>query len=86
MDFFYRLVSPVAPVDRVSISLAEINEAREVYLLVSGTDKAERLAEVQQQIEVGKQTLPTARVQPQSGLLFWFSDAAAAQQLAMPNH
>jgi len=78
--------SPVPPVERVSISLAEINEAREVCVLVSGTDKAQRLAEVQQQIEVGKQTLPTARVQPHSGLLFWLTDAAAARQLSMPNH
>ncbi len=78
--------SPVAPVDRVSISLRAINGAREVYLLVSGADKAERLAEVLQQIESGEPTLPTARVQPRSGLLYWLTDAAAAQELAIPNH
>ena len=78
-------LSPVAPVDRVSISLREINEAREVYLLVSGADKRERLAEVLQQIEAGWPTLPAARVQPRSGLLFWLTDAAAAGHLAVPN-
>ncbi len=79
-------LSPGAPVDRVSISLREINEAREVHLLVSGADKAERLDEVLQQIKAGRPTLPAARVQPRSGLLFWLTDAAAAQQLAIPNH
>ena len=78
--------SPVAPTDRVSISLREINEAGEVHLLVTGADKTERLAEVLQQIEAGRPTLPAARVQPQSGLLFWLSDAAAAQELAIPKH
>ena len=78
--------SPVAPADRVSISLREINEAGEVHLLVTGADKTERLAEVLQQIEAGRPTLPAARVQPQSGLLFWLSDAAAAQELAILNN
>ncbi len=74
--------SPVAPVDRVSISLCAINGAREVYLLVAGADKAERLAEVLQQIESGEPTLPAARVQPRSGFLYWLIDAAAGQHLA----
>ena len=79
-------ISPMAPVERVSISLMEINQAREVCLLVAGKNKAQCLAEVHQQIETGKQTLPTARVQPHSGLLFWLSDAAAAKLLTMANH
>ena len=78
--------SRVVPFDRVSISLRQINDACEVHLLVSGADKAERLAEVLQQIECDMPTLPAARVQPRSGLLFWLSDAAAAQQLAISNH
>ena len=77
--------SPVAPVDRVSISLRAINGAREVYLVVSGADKAERLAEVLQQIESGEPILPAAHVQPQSGLLYWLIDAAAAQHLTPLN-
>lgn len=79
-------VSPVAPVDRVSISLRQINEAREVHLLVSGSDKSERLAEVLQQIETGRPILPAARVQPQSGQLYWLCDTAAAQRLAISDH
>ena len=78
--------SPVPPVDRVSISLREINEAGEVHLLVSGADKEKRLAEVLRQIEDGRPALPAARVQPRSGQLFWLTDAAAAQPLAMPHH
>jgi len=78
--------SPVPPVDRVSISLREINEAGEVHLLVSGAEKKKRLAEVLRQIEDGRPALPVARVQPRSGQLFWLTDAAAAQQLAMSHH
>ena len=78
--------SPVPPVDRVSISLREINEAGEVHLLVSGADKKKRLAEVLRQIEDGRPALPAARVQPRSGHLFWLTDAAAAQHLAMSHH
>ncbi len=73
-------LSPLPPVQRVSISLRQINESREVYLLVSGADKAERLAEVLRQIDSGAPALPAARVQPESGLLFWLCDVAAAQQ------
>jgi 6-phosphogluconolactonase len=75
-------LSPVPPVQRVTISLRQINESREVYLLVSGADKAQRLAEVLRQIDSGAPTLPAARVQPRSGLLFWLCDAAAARPAA----
>lgn len=71
--------SPLPPVPRVSMSLRQINESRAVYLLVTGADKAQRLAEVRRQIESGTPILPAARVQPRSGLLFWLCDAAAAQ-------
>ena len=78
--------SSVPPVDRVSISLRTINEAGEVHLLVSGADKKKRLAEVLRQIEDGRPALPAARVQPCSGHLFWLTDAAAAQHVAMSHH
>lgn len=74
----------VPPFDRVSISLRQINEAREVHLLVSGSDKAERLAEVWRQIENGAAILPAARVQPHSRRLFWLLDTPAAQNLGIP--
>lgn len=73
-------LSPLPPVQRVSMSLRQINESREVYLLVSGADKAERLAEALHQIDSGAPALPAALVQPRSGRLFWLCDAAAAQQ------
>jgi 6-phosphogluconolactonase len=72
-------LSPAPPVQRVSMSLRQINESHEVYLLVSGADKAQRLAEVLRQIDSDTPVLPAARVQPGSGLLFWLCDAAAAQ-------
>lgn len=74
-------ISPIPPVQRVSISLREINEANEVYLLVSGADKSKRLGEVFHQIEAGNSNLPAARVLPKSGQLFWLCDSTALQQL-----
>lgn len=74
-------ISPVPPVERVSISLREINAAAEVYLLVSGPDKAKRLAEVLQQLESSKAVLPAARVLPQSKQLHWLCDSAATQKM-----
>ncbi len=45
--------SPKPPVDRVSLSLRAINEARVVRFWVTGEDKAARLAEVFREIESG---------------------------------
>jgi len=74
-------ISPVAPAERVSISLQEINDAGEAHLLVAGTEKKERLIEVLQQIESGRPVLPAARVQPRSGLLFWLTDTAIVRHV-----
>lgn len=74
--------SPVPPRERVSIALDVINDAREVWLLVSGAAKAERLAEVYEQWhrpEPGLATLPAAMVRP--ARLVWLVDADAAKRL-----
>jgi 6-phosphogluconolactonase len=71
--------SPVPPYDRVSLSLATINEARAAAFLVTGAAKAERLAAVRAQGSAPE--LPAARVRPQSGELRWFVDRAAAEEL-----
>ena len=78
--------SPLAPHDRVTLTIRAINESRAVYFLISGADKAEPLAEVQTQIERGEPVLPAAHVQPASGRLIWMIDRAAANNLKRPNH
>jgi 6-phosphogluconolactonase len=72
--------SPVPPVERVTLALDVINRAEEALLLVSGDNKAERLAEVYEQWH-GRQPalLPAARVRP--GRLSWLVDEGAATKL-----
>ncbi len=72
---------PVAPHQRVSLSMGAINEAHTVYFLISGDGKAARLAEVLQQIKAGAPVLPAAHVQPSSGRLVWLVDTGASKQI-----
>ena len=69
--------SPLAPIPRVTLSLAAINQASLVVLLVTGEEKADRLARVYAEIKAGAGRLPAARVQPVGGRLYWFVDAGA---------
>ena len=72
---------PVAPHERVSLSMGAINEAHAVYFLISGNGKAARLAEVLEQIKAGAPVLPTAHVQPSSGRLVWLVDTGASKMI-----
>ena len=73
--------SPFAPYQRISLTVPAINRARTVCLLVTGSEKASRLAEVLQQINAGHPELPSSLVQPTSGQLLWLIDDRAAAQL-----
>jgi 6-phosphogluconolactonase len=68
--------SPIAPTARVSMGLTSLNRAANVLFLVSGAEKAERVAEVLG----GKSKLPAAQVKP-SGKLTWLLDQQAANHL-----
>jgi len=65
---------------RVTLTLAVINAAAEVVLLVSGAGKAERLREVLEG-SVAAEPLPARAVRPTAGRLVWLVDAAAASLL-----
>lgn len=67
--------SPLAPTNRVSLTLRAINESRDVLFLVSGAGKAARLAEVLREQASGCPTLPAARVHARS--VTWLVDSAA---------
>jgi 6-phosphogluconolactonase len=73
--------SPLPPANRISLSLRTINAAHEVVFLVLGEHKADRLAQVIGQHGSENATLPAALVHPQSGILHWFVDQAAAARL-----
>jgi 6-phosphogluconolactonase len=62
--------------NRVTLTLPVLNAAAHVLFLVSGTDKAQRLAEVLAGPDSG---LPAQRVRPTHGKLEWSVDAAAAE-------
>ncbi len=71
--------SPIEPRNRVSLSLAALNNARTVLFVVAGADKADRLALVWRELEDDAPTCPAAMVRPASGELHWYRDAAASQ-------
>ncbi|HVW28366.1 MAG TPA: 6-phosphogluconolactonase [Polyangiaceae bacterium] len=73
--------APVAPHERLTLSLPVINAARNVVLLVTGEGKAARVAEVFQERASGAARLPAARVAPRPGELHWFLDAGARSVL-----
>ncbi len=72
--------SPNPPPDRVSMTLRALSDSRSVLFLVGGASKANRVAEVFDQIASGRRELPAARVAPR-GELVWLMDAAAAARL-----
>lgn len=71
-----RGMAPEPPVDRVGVTFATINAARHVAFLVTGAEKGTALRGV-----VGG-TVPAAAVNPATGSLRWYIDAAAAQAMA----
>lgn len=66
---------------RVSITGKVINNARQVVFLVTGINKAEKVKEIIRTPDLAAKKYPAAQVQPESGNLYWFIDANAAQKL-----
>lgn len=77
--WFVPAKSPVPPFVRVTSTLPLINAARQVFVLVSGAQKAEALAAVLGEAEDG-QPLPAQLVAPQGRLVFFVDDAAAGRE------
>ena len=73
--------SPVPPDVRISLSMRAINEARAILMLVRGADKAERVAEVMDQMKRRAPELPAAFVAQGLGRLVWLLDNGAASAL-----
>ncbi|MGE4298158.1 MAG: 6-phosphogluconolactonase [Desulfovibrionaceae bacterium] len=81
-----RWVTPVLgptaspPVDRISLTLPVINNARQVFFLVTGKEKAAALRTVLEPDDAAAPPLPAALVRPDPPAI-WFVDNAAAHLL-----
>jgi 6-phosphogluconolactonase len=64
---------------RVTLTLPVLNQAKAVFFLVSGPDKAQVL----QKILEGKNSFPAGKVNPQQGEITWFLDQQAASLLGL---
>jgi 6-phosphogluconolactonase len=71
---------PQLKTQRMTLTLPILNRSRDVFFLVSGADKAERLVEVLTG-PAEPMRLPSQSIQPANGQLFWFLDRAAAARL-----
>lgn len=69
--------------DRISLSLPAINNAEHVLFLVTGSGKAQRLAEVLGN-RPGTNKLPPQLIKPVNGKLEWLIDRDAASLLSVP--
>ena len=69
--------SPVQPRIRISLTMNTINAARNIFFLVSGSEKAEILQAVLESQDQREPIYPAARVKPK-GNLTWFVDENAA--------
>ena len=72
---------PTPFVDRVTLTPPVINSAIDVIFLVSGTEKADILARVMQNVR-RPDLLPAQVVSPVDGRLLWLLDRSAAQGIA----
>jgi 6-phosphogluconolactonase len=73
-------VPPPPLVDRVTLTLPVINAAKRILFLVSGAEKAERLAKVLQG-PYQPELQPAQAVKPKEGSLLWLMDKDAARLL-----
>jgi 6-phosphogluconate dehydrogenase len=71
--------APLAPQQRVTLTLRVLADAHEVVFLALGPSKAPRLTKVLGQLDepLSATTLPAARVRPTRGRVTWFVDHAA---------
>jgi 6-phosphogluconolactonase len=66
---------------RITLTVPVFNHASHVMFLVTGKEKAQRLAEVLRP-RPGSELLPAQAIKPIDGTLEWFADAAAASLLS----
>lgn len=76
--------SPKPPPERITFTLPVINSASNVAVVVTGSNKADAVHSVIDEVEP-ESKLPAKLVQPTKGKLVWFLDKAAASKLEGTN-
>ena len=71
---------PLTGQKRITVTGKILNNANRVFLLVTGANKAQRVAEIMNDDEAAK-LLPAYYISPANGELVWFIDEAAAQKI-----
>ena len=71
---------PLSGQARITITGKVLNNASRVFFLVTGENKAQRIAEIMNDDEAAK-LLPAYYISPKNGELIWFIDEAAAAKI-----
>lgn len=71
---------PVSKQKRITLTGEVINNAENVFFLVIGENKAERIAEIMND-EENAENLPAYHIQPKKGKLIWYIDEPATQYI-----
>jgi len=66
---------------RITLTGKVINNANRIFFLVTGENKAQRIAEIMNDEEVAK-LLPAYYITPENGKLIWYIDEAASSKIA----
>lgn len=72
---------PISGQKRITITGNVLNNANQVFFLVTGKNKAIRVSEIMNDSEAAK-LLPAYYISPTNGELIWFLDDAAAAQIS----
>ena len=71
---------PLSGQARITITGKVLNNASRIFFLVTGENKAQRIAEIMNDDEAAK-LLPAYYISPKNGELIWFIDEAAAAKI-----
>ncbi len=71
---------PLSGQKRITITGGVLNNANRIFFLVTGSNKAQRIAEIMNDDEAAK-LLPAYYISPTNGELIWFIDEQAAQKI-----
>lgn len=71
---------PLSGQPRITITGKVLNNASRIFFLVTGENKAQRIAEIMNDDEAAK-LLPAYYISPKNGELIWFIDEAAAVKI-----
>lgn len=72
---------PLSGQKRITITGNVLNNANQIFFLVTGSNKALRVSEIMDDSEAAK-LLPAYYISPKNGELIWFLDEAAAAQIS----